>query len=662
MCGIVGAIDLAGRREFSEQRLLQMTGALQHRGPDDEQVHIEPGLALGVRRLSVIDVAGGRQPIANETGDVWVAFEGELYEYPELRKQLIAQGHQLKTRCDTEAWVHLYEELGHEVFGHARGQFAVALWDRRQRTLLLGRDRVGISPLFYAQQDGWLLWSSEIKGLLASELIEAVPDVKGLDYFFNFFCLPTKRTCFQGIHSLPPAHYLKINADRHELHRYWDLDFPDWGEERRYPNVDAAADELEDLLRQSIRRRLVGEVPLSCYLSGGIDSSVLLAISSQERGEPVPSLTVGLDNSGPSDERGLAAETARLVGSELTTLNVDKSDITDTFPQLISATEGPVMDTSAACLVLLAQVNRSCGQTVALTGEGADEALGGYIWFKWHRLQLLLNQLGWPLRHAVRYPAMSLLIGGGRRHRPAFAGTGGIRTAQQFSWEMMAQSRETLYSAEMWQRLGRHAVYDEIVVPADRMRRWHPLNQSLYAAYKVLLPGLLLSAKGDRAARHGSTEGRYPYLDEHVIDFCAGLATEYKLRGVTDKRLLRLVAKRVLSRSISRRAKTMFRADMGRVFLGPDRPVWVDQLLSAQSLEAAGYFDPQGVHRACQLQLAKPRRSLRRFALDMGLAGVVSTQLWHHLFCGGGLADLPTWSPTQTASKAQKLSIQTYPA
>src|SRR6516165_9383616 len=234
MCGITGAVDLRGTRRFSHERLLTMTAAIAHRGPDDEQVHIEPRVALGARRLSIIDLAGGRQPIGNEDGSVWVAFNGELFEYPELREQLLARGHRLLTRCDTEAWVHLYEDLGEQVFFQAHGQFGVSLWDRNRRTVYLARDRIGISPLFYTEADGWLLWASEIKSLLASGMITARPDVRGLDYFFNFFCAPLRRTFFEGIHSVAPGHYVRVHDGRLEHHRYWDLDFPDAGAERRY--------------------------------------------------------------------------------------------------------------------------------------------------------------------------------------------------------------------------------------------------------------------------------------------------------------------------------------------------------------------------------------------------------------------------------------------
>src|SRR4051812_45084746 len=248
MCGIAGALDLTGTREFSVRRLLAMTGAIAHRGPDDEQVHMEAGLALGARRLSIVDLAGGRQPIPNEDRSLWGAFNGEVFEDPELRRELLANGHTLTTRCDTEAWVHLYEDRGEAMFEKARGQFAVSLWDRNNRTLILGRDRVGICPLYYTERDGWLLWGSEIKSLLASGLVEACPDPRGIDHIFSFFCAGTTRTSFAGVKSIPPGHYLRVRDGRVELKQYWDLDFPDAGQERRAAHPADLVDELEGLL------------------------------------------------------------------------------------------------------------------------------------------------------------------------------------------------------------------------------------------------------------------------------------------------------------------------------------------------------------------------------------------------------------------------------
>jgi asparagine synthase (glutamine-hydrolysing) len=629
-----------------------MTGALAHRGPDDEQFHIEPGVALGTRRLAIIDIAGGRQPLANETREVWVSFEGELYDHSELRKQLIERGHQFDSQCDTETWVHLYEEVGEDVFRKARGQFSVAIWDRRERTLFLARDRVGIGPLFYTQRDGWLLWASEIKGLLASGMITPEPDLHGIDYFFNFFSMPSERTCFNNIRQVPPGNFAIAKNGGFHIRPYWDLEFPDDGSERRFDDPDLGAAELEQLLRTAVRRRLVSEVPVSCYLSGGLDSSVILALSCQEMGRPLPSFTIGFDRSGPHDERAKAAESADLVGSKHQVVSVSEADIASAYPRLVEAAEGPVLDTSSACMVMLAAANRRAGNVVALTGEGADEALAGYVWFKWRFPKSMLARLGNPAERLVRQIMLSGFIGGGSGHRHSFNIARGVRLAQQISWEIIAQSREWLYTSDMWQHLGNYSTYSELNFPWERMRRWHPLNQSIYAAYKVMLPGLLLSAKGDRALRTASTEGRYPFLDEDVVDFCASIAPEYKLRGWTDKWLLRRLANRIAPARSQGRSKTMFRANLGKTFLGHQRPHWVDQLLSRESLERTGWFDFTRVQRAREMQFRKPLRSLRRFSLDVGLAGVVSTQLWRHLYCGGGLSDLPTWTAPKTRNTA----------
>src|SRR5262245_16249310 len=452
MCGIAGAIDLTGERAFPQQRLLAMTAAIAHRGPDDEQVHVEPGVALGARRLSIIDLAGGRQPIANERGDVWVAFNGELFEYPELREELLARGHRLATRCDTEAWVHLYEDLGEGMFAKARGQFAVSLWDRPNRTLILGRDRVGICPLYYTERDGWLLWGSEVKALLASGMVPASPDRKGIDHLFSFFCAGTTRTFFEGVTSLAPGHYLRIRDGRIEVKQYWDLDFPDKGEERRGHDPAPFVDEFEGLLRQAVERRLRGDVPVVSYISGGLDSTVVLGLSSRQRGEAVPSFTIGLENAGP-DERAQSTEAADVLGSRLTMVTMDKARIASAFPELTVAAEGPILDTSCAALMRLAQAVHEQGYKVALTGEGADEALAGYVWFKTQKIrERIQSMIGLGIPRMVRKLVLGA-VGGGSAHRPSETAIAGVRTAQQDLYELIGQARNFLYTPDMWDQL-----------------------------------------------------------------------------------------------------------------------------------------------------------------------------------------------------------------
>ena len=656
MCGIAGAFDLTGTREYSARRLLAMTSAIAHRGPDDEQVHIEPGVALGARRLSIIDLAGGRQPIGNEDGSVWVAFNGELFEYPELRRQLLAGGHRLATRCDTEAWVHLYEDHREAMFERARGQFAVSLWDRNTRTLILGRDRVGICPLYYTEVDGWLLWGSEIKALLASGLVAARPDPRGVDHLFTFFCAGTTRTFFEGISSLPPGHFLKVRDGRVTKHCYWDLDFPDAGAERRLDDPSPLVEELEALLQQSVERRLRSDVPVVSYISGGLDSTVVLGFCSRHRGEPIPAFTVGLDKAGP-DERTHATEAAQVLGSPLTTVTMDRSKIASTFPELIRAAEGPVLDTSCAALLRLAQSVHQQGYKVALTGEGADEALAGYIWYKTQAIRdAITGRIGKGLPRLTRKLLMRS-VAGGRYQLPPELAIGGVRPAQQDLYELISQAKPALYSSEMWQRLGDHSPYDDLDITNDRIKRWHPLNQSLYVGYKVMLAGLLMISKGDRIAMNASVEARYPFLDDDVIAFSAAIAPEYKLRGMNEKWILRQVAARILPKRIANRPKTMFRACMSGTFLGPRRPDWVDQLLSPESLRTTGYFDPSAVARQRAWQTRMPRITPARGVYDVALTCAVSTQLWHHIYCGGGLCDLPAWqAPGRKVLKEEPLA------
>jgi asparagine synthase (glutamine-hydrolysing) len=647
MCGIAGAIDLKGRRAFPTDRLLAMTDAIAHRGPDDEAIHVEPGVALGARRLSIVDLAGGRQPISNEDGSVWVAFNGELFEYPELRAELLARGHRLATRCDTEAWVHLYEDHGLGLFEKARGQFAVSLWDRDERRLILGRDRVGICPLYYTEADGWLLWASEVKALLASGLVEARPDPKGIDHLFTFFCAGTSRTFFEGIRSLPPGQFLEVRDGHVEKRIYWDLDFPDAGQERRLDDPSPLVDELEDLLRRAVERRLRGDVPVVSYISGGLDSTVVLGLCSRHRGRSVPSFTIALDRAGP-DERAASTEAARVLGSPLTTVTMNRARIAEAFPELVVAAEGPVLDTSCATLMRLAGAVHEQGYKVALTGEGADEALAGYVWFKSQQARNWLGRIA-PVVPGMMRSILLGLVGGGRRGRPPIMGLAGVRPAQQDLYELLMQARPTLYARSLWERLDGHDPFGDLDLTNDRIARWHPLNRSLYIGYKVMLAGLLMISKGDRIAMHNSVETRYPFLDEGVIRFCSEIAPEYKLRKLTEKWILRQVAAKTLPKSIANRPKTMFRASLSGTFLGSHRPPWVDQLLSRESLAKSGFFDPDAVTREVWWQRTMPRVTPRRFVFDLALTSVVSTQLWAHLFLGGGLCDLPTWTAPEFA-------------
>jgi asparagine synthase (glutamine-hydrolysing) len=650
MCGIAGVVDLVGHRQVPPGVIRAMAEAIVHRGPDEDGFLERPGLAFASRRLSIVGLADGRQPIANENEDVFVVYNGELFDYPERRALLEGRGHHFRTHCDTELIPHLWEDHREAVFEHLRGQFALALWDARQRQVILARDRFGICPLYYARHDGWLLFASEIKALLAPGLIAARPDLNGINQVFTFFALPGPMTCFQGVRTLLPGRYLKVQLDptsegaaRVEERTYWDIDFPDRGSEDPGSNRRRLLDDFEAVLRRATDIRLRADVPVVSYLSGGVDSGTVVALATLCRGRPVPTFTIQITD--PTlDETGPATRVARQIGVDPVVIRCGPQEVLETYPELVEAAEGPVVDTSCAALLLLARAVHAHGYKVALTGEGSDEWLAGYPWYKLHRLLGCFNVIpGLPLADLLRRGylrftgAPQFPWSYNRRNEAAVAGP----NAWLNLYGMVSLSKLRFYSRPMFEATAGHAPYADLELNVERMRRWHPLHRGLYLGARVLLPGLLLHAKGDRVAMHSSVETRYPFLDEDVFAFLARLHPRWKLHGFQDKYLLRLLAERWLPRDVARRPKVIFRAPFDP-FLGAELPSFVDQLLSEESLRKTGYFEPQAV----QFWRREYRRfragGLQRMSVEMGLTGVVATQLWHHTYIDDSLADLPS--------------------
>ena len=656
MCGIAGVADLSGERPVPPGMLAAMAEVLFHRGPDDDGFLEEPGLGLASRRLSIIGLADGRQPIANEDGSVTVVYNGELFDYPETRARLEAAGHCFRTHCDTELIPHLWEDHAEGMFEHLRGQFALALWDRRRRLLLLARDRFGICPLFWTRQTtaggDWLLFASEVKALLASGLVDPQPDPRGINHVFTFFALPGPVTCFQGVNLLLPGRYLKISlgslGERGAVHErtYWEINFPDRGQEDRASGADTLVGEFETVLRRSVERRLRADVPVVAYLSGGVDSSVVVALASREREQPIPTFTIRIDD--PAlDETNEAALVGRHVGCDPVVVNCGANEVLETYPTLIQAAEGPVIDTACAALLLLAREVHARGYKVALTGEGADEWLAGYPWYKVHKLLGFLDFIP-GLRLSQLSRRAYLRLTGAPRFPWTFArrlqeAVGG-HNAWLDIYGLMSMSKLRFYSRHMHEMLDDHLPYADLGIDVARLRRWHPLNRSLYFGARIMLPGLLLASKGDRVAMHSSVETRYPFLDEEVFGFLARVHPRWKLRGLRDKYLLRLLAQRWVPPSIAWRRKAMFRAPFDSFHL-EGAPPFVDQLLSEESLRKTGYFNPQAVGHWRQAFRSLRPGSNQRLSVEMGLVGVFSTQLWHHTFIDASLADLPSAAP-----------------
>jgi asparagine synthase (glutamine-hydrolysing) len=575
-----------------------------------------------------------------------------LFDYPEVRADLEKRGHRFRTRCDTEMVPHLWEDYQDEMFTHLRGQFALALWDERTRELILARDRFGICPLYWTRQGDWLLFASEIKALLASGMVPAHPDPRGLAHIFTFFALPGPATCFEGVQCLLPGRYLHIRLARSagavpqarvQERVYWEIDFPDQGEEEAGQDPQQLADEFEEVLLGSVERRLRADVPVVAYLSGGVDSSTVVALASHIRGQPIPTFTIRIKDP-RFDETSRAALVARRVGTEPVVVECGPEEVLAAYPSVIKAAEGPVIEPATAALLLLARAVHGHGYKVALTGEGADEWLAGYPWYKVHRLLGLLDVIpGLPLSQFARR-ALLRMSGAPqfpwalmRRSQDAVGG----HNAWLDMYGMMGMARLRFLSRQMHETLGDYCPYEDLGLNQDRLRRWHPLHRALYVGARVLLPGLLLSGRGDRVAMHSSVETRYPFLDEEVFGFLARLHPRWKLYGFRDKHLLRLLADGWLPAAVARRPKAMFRAPFNSFHLDISSG-YVEQLLSGESLRKTGYFDVDAVQLWRQRLPAMRFRGLQRLSVEMGLAGVLTTQLWHHTFINGSLADLPS--------------------
>jgi asparagine synthase (glutamine-hydrolysing) len=667
MCGIAGIVNLSAPTAIDEAIVRRMANAIVHRGPDQDGFFFRAGVALANRRLSIIDLTDGRQPTHNEDHSVTVTFNGELFDHPELRTELIARGHKLRTHCDTELLPHLWEDHAEGMLEKLRGQFAIALWDERRRELVLARDRFGICPLYWTRQkrpEGeLLLFASEIKALLASGLVPPRPDPRGINHVFTFFAMPGPVTCFLGIHCLLPGRYLRVSAGSEMLQHsarveervYWQIDFPDQGHEELHGfkswgsnGASSLVDDYEAVMKKAVERRLRADVPVVSYLSGGVDSSLVVALASAQRRAqgraPIRTYTISIQDPALNEERA-AVQVARHFALEQVVVDCGRREVHEAYPELIRAAEGPVIETSCAALLMLARAVHRDGYKVALTGEGADEWFAGYPWYKIHRLLCCLDAIpGIRLSEYARRAYLRLMNAPKvpwNVAREVEASIGGANAWLEL-YGLLALSRIRFFSPSMWEQLNDHSPFADLQLNLDRARKWHPLNRSLYLGARVILPGLLLASKGDRVAMNSSVETRYPFLDEDAFAFIAKLHPGWKMRGLQDKLLQRHLAERWLPHQVAWRRKGMFRAPLDGLLV-TDAPSFVDELLSVESLRKTGYFDSSAVGHWRSAFRTMRNGSNQRTILEMGLVGVVATQLWHHIYIDPTLADLPAW-------------------
>jgi asparagine synthase (glutamine-hydrolysing) len=618
--------------------LERMVAAIRHRGPDGAGFHVEPGLGLGHARLSIIDLAGGAQPVHNEDQTVWISYNGEVFNYVELRRMLESRGHRFYTHTDTEVIVHLYEELGDDFVQELNGQFAFALWDRPRRRLLLVRDRTGILPLYYTRTREGVVFASEVKALLASGKVTAALDPNGLDETFTFWAPLAPRTMFKGVSQVCPGEMVVLRGDRLERRTWWRWDFPDAGAHRTAPEPELTA-ELRDILSNATGIRLRADVPVGAYLSGGLDSSSLVAILNRTVPESLRTFSIGFDDAGldETEPQKRMVEHLRTVNSRI---QCTLGDIAASFPDAIRHTESPVLRTAPAPMRLLSGLVRRSDVKVVLTGEGADEVLGGYDIFKESKVrQFWARHPDSTWRPALLkrlYPYLDLTSAQSAAYLKEFFGVGLDRPDDPFfshlpRWATTAQCKLFL-SEDLKRQVEGSAVERFRAVLPERIGHWHPFNRGEYVEARTLLPSYLLSSQGDRMLMANSVEGRFPFLDHRLIAFANALHPRHKMRVLREKHLLRETMKADLPPSIAQRAKQPYRAPDAAAFLQGATPDYVNQLMGRESLTQYGYFDPDKVGRL----VAKLQRARVNAARDnMAFVGILSTQLWHRTFVEG---------------------------
>jgi asparagine synthase (glutamine-hydrolysing) len=621
MCGICGKLNL-DRGEFVDRALLErMTKAIEHRGPDGGGLHIAGNVGLGHRRLSIIDLSTGDQPMCNEDGCVWVVFNGEIYNFAELRVELQGRGHQFKSRSDTEVIVHGYEEWGPDVVTRLRGMFAFAAWDARQETLLLARDRVGIKPLYYHCDGRSIVFGSELKAIIADGRVQRRVKRRAVDRFLTFGYLPGSETLIEGIHKLQPGHLLTVQGGRVETRQYWDLQFRSSVPETSFKD---AVRTLDKLLARTVKDHLISDVPVGVLLSGGVDSSGVLSYAADGASRVLNTFTVGFSGASVPDERPYARLASSRYNCAHYETTISPQQFLEFLPSYVWHMEEPVCEPPAIALFFIAQIARQAGVKVLLSGEGGDEAFGGY---KTYRNLLLLERLKkmfGPAKGLLRagFSAASAVWPGA----DAYANLVDPRVSEYYFGRTATPDQRfdglktDLYKADM-----------EEGAPKDEVTEWlfraepsrSALSHMLYVDSKSWLPDDLL-VKADKMTMATATELRVPFLDYQVLEFAAGLPDDFKIGSGVAKRVLREALRTRVPEEVLTRKKAGFPVPYDR-WLHDELYPFVSDTLLARSAALLDYFDREQLQKF--VTAAHERRA---FAKE--LFSLVVLELWHQKF------------------------------
>lgn len=625
MCGICGQFKYHEEATVSAALIRDMAHAIRHRGPDDEGFYISGQIGLGFRRLSIIDLTGGHQPLSNEDGTVWIVFNGEIYNYQALRRDLTAKGHVFKTSSDTEVIVHLYEEYGTDCVQKLRGMFAFAVWDAAQKALFLARDRVGIKPLYYFVGNSFLVFGSELKAILADPSIPRQVDPELVDRFLTYRYLPGRQTLIRNLFKLEPGHILLAKNGKYEMRRYWDLGF---SEPDIQQSPHAYEEELLNLLDETVQLHMMSDVPIGFLLSGGIDSTALLSFAAQNTDKRISTFTIGFPSNSIVDERPFARLAAERYGSTHYELSISPADFAAFLPSYVWHMEEPVCEPPAIALYYLSRLARQHVK-VLVSGEGGDEAFAGYenyrniFWFEHIKAMLgpLQRPVGLGMTKLGRMSHSRVLTKYGARMSTPFEEYYLSRTSSPF--EFFPRERLKLYSETMAGRVDGTRSADITRQYLARVKNYSVLNKMLYVDTNTWLPDDLL-IKADKMTMANSVELRVPLLDHKVLEFAAGLPRNQKVRGWTMKYLAKKALSGRVPEAILARRKAGFPVPY-QAWLQNDLREWVAEILLDRKTLSRGYFRKGAVEELISLSCKSADHSKELFSL-------VVLELWHRTF------------------------------
>jgi asparagine synthase (glutamine-hydrolysing) len=640
MCGICGFYEYKSHKPASQEVLADMLRVLHHRGPDDSGAHFDNDLALGMRRLSIIDLSGGKQPIRNEDGTIVTVLNGEIYNYRELRDELESRGHALATESDTEVIVHLYEDYGEGCPHRLRGMFGFAVWDSRQRRLFVARDRLGIKPLYFTHVGGALIFASEIKAILQHPSVRVELNVEALNNYLSLKYVPAPQTIFKGISALPPGCTLTCDSNGIKIRPYWDLSFANHG--NGHVREEVYAEQLEALLRECVKQHLMSDVPFGAFLSGGVDSSTIVALMSQFMSEPVKTYSVGFEGDGEAfSELPFARMVAKKFQTDHREVIIRPSHLSELAEKIVWHLDQPLAEQATVANYMVAELAARDVKMV-LTGEGGDELFAGYARYSGERFSPLFRAIPQPVK-SLALSLCSHLPGLRRQKLALFALSQPDEISRFVNWFPLfnSETKQSLLSSDLKKSLSDHGTDYVFAEHLSRTDAVEPLNRMLYVDTKLWLVDLLL-ARGDKMSMAVSLEARVPLLDHKLVEFAATLPQNLKLRKFTRKYLLKKVTKAWLPPEILIRKKQGFPMPTSQ-WLRKEARTFMRDVLSASALRRRGLFHPQFVEKLMS-------EHERGFA-DHGplLWGLMNVELWQRIFMD---------SPARQERSAESLAPQ----